>query len=404
MTLASVAQSHREDVLALLALLEEQANAVVFERDVEVACIIAAFLSRNNVSVVGAPGVGKTFLGRVLTGLISGLDGDHYFETQLAPRSDPADLFGAHTTAALRAGQFTRNTEHMLPRARVAHISEFWNAPDAAVAPLNSMLNEGWFYNGGSRESVDLSTLIIDSNGMPPAGHALADRFAIWLVTKPLQSATSVEAMLRGADERTIATGTARRPNVDPVIAWAQIEQAQRAVARIPVGRDAIEALVRLRFKLADASVFPSDRRLVAALGVMKAAAFRAGRAEVTPDDMGMLVHVLWTKPAEIPKVQREIYAVSNPLELLVMDLGVRLTEMQARYLAVVQMEDARDRKRNAVELHRKIMAVSRELVALRAQAKAANRRLDLYSPVRSGLRELGKACAEMVPEAETAP
>lgn len=375
-----------------LKAVEASANAQVFERPIETACLINALVSRSHVSVIGVPGVAKTFLADAIVGLIGELGPHDYFKTQLGPRSDPADLLGPHSPLALREGRFSRNTAHKLPRARIAHISEFWRAPDSARDDLLSIMNEGLFYNGEDPEDCPLSLLIADSNTMPEAGHALADRFTFWLVTKPIQGRGNVEAMLRGAVDRLASIGTTRRPSIsDPLITWAEIEQAQAEAARIPVSAAAINALAELRGSLISEGVMPSDRRLVACLPVMQAEAYLAGASVADLSHMKRLSNVLWTKPQDQPKVLRLIYGVSSPRDLQVLDLGDAVKDLVVSYGQIASLADVATRKRRALELHERVTAVGNDLLNIKDAAVADGQAIDLFPTLSATLGDLGR-------------
>lgn len=378
-------------IRARLAELEATANLVVLERQVEIACLINALLSRTHVSIVGTKGIAKTFLTDTLVGLIGGLGPEDYFKAQLGRRSDPADLLGPYTPAALREGRFSRHTAHKLPRARIAHVAEFWKAPDSARDDLLTILNEGWFFNGQAPEDCPLTTMIADSNEMPEGDHPLADRFTFWLVSTPIKGKGNVETMLRGAVDRLHATGTTRRPHVTPMITWAEIEQAQREVAAMPVSDEAITALQTLWSQLADAGINPSPRRLVACLPVMQANAWRSGSGVTSTDDMGILAHVLWTKPSQLPTVQRHIYEVASPLDIEALDLSVLVEELRSSYDALANTPDRDTRKSLALPLHDRATAVGEALLDIKARADAAGRRLDLFVPLSNELADLGR-------------
>lgn len=375
-----------------LRAVKAAANGVVFERPVEVDCFVNALVSRSHISVVGTKGVAKSFLADTIVGLIGGLGPHDYFRTSLGERSDPADLLGPHSPLALKAGLFSRNTAHKLPRARLAHVGEFWRASDSARDDLLSIMNEGWFFNGEKPEDCPLAVLVADSNTMPSLDHPLADRFTFWLVTKPLQGRGNVESMLRGAVDRLATIGTTRRPNIEaPLITWAEIEQAQADAARIPVSAAAIGALAELRSKLANEVVMPSDRRLVACLPVMQAEAYLAGAKEADLVHMKRLSNVLWTKPEDQPKVLRLIYAVSSPLDLQVLDLGDSVKELLYQYGQISTLADVTTRKRRGLELHERVTAVGNDLLDLNDAAVADGKSIDLFPTLSATLGDLGR-------------
>jgi MoxR-like ATPase len=196
-----------DEVRTSLARLEEAAKSEVLERDIEIRCLIASLLARLHMAVVGPPGSGKSFMVDTVAALIDGFGTEDYFRSQVGRRTEPDDLLGSYTLESLRAGRRRRDTTRKLPNAKVAVISEFWRAPDAATDDLRSIMQEHVFYNGGDAQPAPLCTLVVESNEMPESAHALADRFTFWLVVGHLVSHANRKAMLARAAERLHAVG-----------------------------------------------------------------------------------------------------------------------------------------------------------------------------------------------------
>lgn len=393
----------RLDTLAGLDALEKSAGAEVLERDIEIRCFIDALLGRLNMAVVGPPGSGKSYMVDVMAALIDGFGPEDYFRSQVGRRTEPDDLLGSYTLESLRAGRRRRDTTRKLPNARLAAISEFWRAPDSATDDLRSILQEHVFYNGGDAQPTQLCTLVVESNEMPEASHALADRFTFWLVVRHLVSPANRKIMLARAAERLAAVGNTYQPVVAPVIAWADIEAAQREVAAITVGEQVRDALGDLWTGLHREAIYPSDRRLNACLGVMQAEAYRAGRDEVTTDDMALLPHVLrWAKPDQMPKLQRLVYAISSPHDLLALDLSDRIDKLAGDYKRALAEPDVSARKRRLIATHMDVAGdrrtgrngVTQDLVALRDTAESEGRQLSLYPALASRARGLARQLA----------
>lgn len=395
--------------------LRTAANVALLEREVEIDCLINALLSRSHICMLGTTGVGKTFLSDTFVALIRGIDGEEYFRSQLGRRSDPADILGPHSLPALNAGRWERDTTRKLARAKLAIIGEFWKAPDSARDDLLSILNEGIFYNGGIAEECPLSTLIVDSNEMPEPGHPLADRFTFWVITPPIAGRGNVLAMLQGAAERLRTVGTTTHPFVTPVIGWPEIRIAQHEVTQVKIPDEVLTALVDLRFKLNEAGIFPSERRLVSCLGVLQAEAYRAGRSEAGAEDMTLLAHVLWTKPTELVTVQRQIFAVSSPLDLKLLELSDAIEALDAEYSRALAISDAPTRKRRLIQLQIQLVGdVDPDTGALKKRGyahdlvdtrdAAGGRTLALYAPLAARMRGLGDRLFDSMTPLSTSP
>lgn len=390
------------DLQSLFEKFEAAANDVLLERETEVSCVRNALLTRSHVFFLGAPGVAKTFLSRVVVGLIDGLGPEDYFDWEMGRFSDPAEILGPHDPRELKQGRFVRNTSHKLPRARIGHIGEIWKTSSATANYLLSLTNERLFYNGGADgpERAPLCTLLCDSNETPEHTADLAalwDRMTFRVPTRPVQGRGNRERMLRAAAGRFAATGSASEPVVTPVLAWSDIEAAQEEVRRVVVGDVVYEALIDLVEELGKAGVVPSERRQVSCLWVLMAEAWRARRSEAVVADMAALTHVLWSRREEIPKVQRLVFSVASPWDSEAMDLSDRVETLAVQVERLVRDAGTASRRRDALDTHERLAAEAQRLVDLKDQAEAAGQALQLLTPLSNRILALTRSIYPLV-------
>lgn len=375
-----------------LDAFEVAANGELLERSVEISVFTLALLSRSHVFMRAIPGVAKTFLARTMVALIGGLAEEDYFQTDLGRFSDPAEFLGPHDPRLLREGRFERDTTRMLPRARIAHLGEIGTASPATSNYLRSLMTERRFKNGRAMEHANLVTLICDANETlenVPDLRALWDRLTFRVLTQRVQGRGNREAMLRAAVARRAATGSATEPNVRPVISWSDIEQAQLLTRSVELPDEVYTALCDLYADLVTHGVYPSDRRLADATGVVQASAARSGRAVATPKDLAPLAHVLWTREEERHTVWTAVYGVASPHDAAALRLNDDVQDLAAHVADVVAAGDEPTRLREAVEAHKKLKMAANSLVALRAQAAAAGGRLELFAPLSAQILSL---------------
>lgn len=375
----------------------DAANAVVLENTVAVSCLVNAFVSRSHTCLIGISGVGKSFLCDTIVGLIDGIP--RFFRTQLASGSDAAELLGTYSVPGIREGRFERVTTNRLPESDVAVITEFWRAAPAANDGVLSMMNEGLFYNGGAEPMSADPIVIIDANSMPERGDPRADRVTFWVVIEPIKGRGNLTTMLSDAAERVRATGTTTKPMVTPVITWSEVLRAQAEATQVRISDPTKKALVALFEKLADEGIYPSPRRLVSCLRVLQAEAWLHGRAVTAPEDMTLLSHVLWSEPAQYATVLDLISAVSDPHNAAVLKLKPTVEKLEEAAEEVYQILDPPTLRREAINLHKRVTAVSRTLVEIKAAAAAEGTYPELFDALAARVNAMGRRLWDLVPE-----
>jgi hypothetical protein len=171
-------------------------------------------------------------------------------------------------------------------------------------------------------------------------------------------------------------------------------------VSAVKIPADIHVALADLWSALAREGIYPSDRRLNSCLSAMQAEAYRAGREEVSVDDMTLLPYVLrWAKPDQLPKLQRLVYAVSSPYDLRALDLSDKIDKMSQEYEQLLTVADVPNRKRGMIGLHVKVSGdrktgrtgIGHDLKKLRESAAADGRQVALYAPLAARAKALGQ-------------
>jgi MoxR-like ATPase len=380
-----------------LDTLEHMTNGIVFERTVEIRCAINAMLSGRHMAMIGAPGIAKSFLTRTLVKLISDITDGEYFEWFVGKFSTPEELLGPHSLKALEQDHYLRNTDHKLPQAKVAFIDEVFNASSALLNTLLPILNERLFFNNGAPLELPLRAVFVASNSRPEAGSELAalwDRIAFRCHVQPIKNEGNFDAMLKAAAARRSAI----RPDVAPVISWAELETAAESVKDVEISQDVFDALNGLRTQLQRENIFPSERRFVECLPIIQANAYRAGRTVAEVDDMRLLAHVLWNDFKEQPVVQKMVFELANPLDKQAMEMMDDVENLATQVEAILRDHDnSQERNRKAIEVHGKLEEAASDLAKLRKQAKAEGRKSEVMEPLRQRILGLTRKLLQEV-------
>ncbi len=286
-------------LLQLQQLREELRARFVERQDVVDGCL-AALISGEHVLFLGPPGTAKSALVRFLAHALGG----NYFARHITRQTLPDELLGPVSFQSLDEGCFTHASAGMLPEAHLALVDSVFRATSAVLNILLPLMDERVVVNGGAPVPVPLVSLFGTATELPEddAQEALFDRFLLRFELEYLQRPSSLRAVL-----------TAPEPIASTMLGMEALRAIQENVARVKLTEDTLEALLVLRDTLKDAGVVASDRRWKKSLRLVQATAFVAGETQTCPEDLSLLVHVLWRHPRESPRVSRLVTKLINP-------------------------------------------------------------------------------------------
>ncbi len=266
------------------------------EREGEIMGLMLAMIARQHVMLLGVPGTGKSAL---VNDLCAALQGAKHFQWLLTRYSVPDEVFGTLSLAGLKEDKFRRITTNKLPEAEIAFLDEIWKANSAVLNALLTLVNERKFHNDGQVVDVPLEMLVGASNELPESEElsALYDRFLFRFQVMPIQSGYSFGKML--------APDTSHNERYwdDKGITLEQLHTAQAAAADLSVDPGVIDALYEIKRECEREAIAVSDRRWKASLSAMRAAAWLDGEVSVSKPHLDVLRDIIWSEPAQRPKV-----------------------------------------------------------------------------------------------------
>ena len=282
-----------------LQQIQQCLNRKFYDRETEVEALMTALLSRQHILFIGPAGTGKSALSSMLGEII---EGSRYFQHLLTPFSTPEELFGVLSLKDLEQGIYRRNTSGMLPESHFSFIDEIFKANSAILNSLLTLINERVFYNNGVPIPSPLMTLVGSSNEYIEEGEgleALFDRFLLRYEVDYIREEESFISMLKDDKEITVP-----RLTLEELLH----HQERAAAVRIP---DAIyQTMAKIRTKLRDEGIRPSDRRYKQSLSLLRAKAYLDGRFEVNRSDMAILTHVLWETVDQKEKTREILHEI----------------------------------------------------------------------------------------------
>ena len=284
-----------------LQQIQQCLNNKFYDREAEIEALMTALLSRQHILFIGPAGTGKSALSSMLGEMV---EDSMYFQHLLTPFSTPEELFGVLSLKDLEQGIYKRNIERMLPEAHFAFIDEIFKANSAILNSLLTLINERIFYNNGVPVAAPLMTLVGSSNEYIEEGEgleALFDRFLLRYEVDYIREENSFISMLKNEQEITV-----------PKLTLSELFHHQERVKAIGISDSIYKTLAKVRTKLRDEGIRPSDRRFKQSLSLLRAKAYLDGRSDVSRADLVVLKHALWETVEQREKTEEILYAIAH--------------------------------------------------------------------------------------------
>jgi MoxR-like ATPase len=339
------------DLPARFAQLSAALNGELLERREEIDCALRALVAGCSFFMVGEPGIAKSLLARRVHAYISDAE---FFDHDMDRFSVPEDVFGPRSLSAMKEDRWERAVEGTLVTADFAMLDELFEASSALLKSLLRALNERTFHQGTEIIPMRLTTVFVASNAIPtdPRLAAIYDRLLIRRQLHRVHDTGNFVTMLTAI----------RDEKPDSILSWEDVLTAQREATRVVLPDEVLTAVATIRRNLADEDIYPSDRRFVDAMRVVRATAWLDGCAVAEPEHLRCLQDMLWQMPEQFPTVTVVIDRVLEPL--------ISEIDKLIRDVADVRGQVRRglpdlDRKRLATELADKIRDARRHLRAI---------------------------------------
>lgn len=359
--------------------LRTELQTRLIERSTIIETSILALVSRLHHFQLGEPGVAKSHSVRSLVDLIDGLDGSDYFEVLLTRFSAPEEVFGPYDLNALEDSRFARNTDQMAPVAKFWFLDEVFKSNPSLLNAFLWALNERKFRNDGLVADLPLWSMFCASNELPEGEelNALYDRIHFRHKIKRIQEPGNFINMLK------LQTVESKK-----VLTWEEVEIAAHEASQVEIPTDVLEALQRVRTDLRADGIEPTDRRFRECLKVIRAAAWIDGEGVADIEHLRPLAHMLWTTEDEIPRVERMLLELANPLDkeaIALLEVVDKLAEDLDKVLSDKDM-DSTLRNKRGVELHNKVDKAKDDLARLMGMTEKSKRKSAKVEEVRQRL------------------
>lgn len=293
-------------IKAKLALLLEQLNYGLVDREATMKSALLSVLAGENMLLIGPPGTAKSLVARRISKIFNEnnqADTTTYFEYLLTKFSTPEEIFGPLSISELKADRFKRNTDGYLPSVKIAFLDEVFKASSSILNALLTIMNERIYHNGTKAEDVPLRALIAASNELPTGQEelsALYDRFLV----RSFVDYISANKLLHLFD-------LSEEVEIQDPLTQEDLNWLDDTIKNITISAEIRKAILEIWEKHKDTfkedrREVLSDRRFTKVIKLLRVSAATNDRSEVDLSDVLLLKDCLWNHPDNAKKM-REI-------------------------------------------------------------------------------------------------
>lgn len=253
-------------------------NLKLIERKEVVALLILALYSKQNIFLVGEPGVSKTYMMK----LLASLTGFRDYDVNLAEISSPKEMFGT-------LKQLSDTEYKSILNCEIGLLDEIFKARESGI--LNSLLNimrDKKFTLEGKKLNLPLRMIIGASNEFPKGDElqAFDDRFGIRYFVRRIYDEKNFMSYWKENYDKSIEFRNK--------ITTEEIDEVDSLIEYID-DSEAVDAFVQhFRTKVMEEKLSFSDRAFGDAKKILKVSALLNGRTELDVSDVFLFNHIGW--------------------------------------------------------------------------------------------------------------
>lgn len=279
------------DVDVLLGSVRNALNERFVSRSNVVEGLLLGLAAGQHVMLEGPAGIAKT---SIVEALASFVDDSNFklFSAQLAKGTREEELFGPlHIEKLRKDAVYLYHTAGKLPDCHIAILDETYRGSPSLMPRMFSVLNERKFYNGSHFIKCPLRMAVGTTNFMTEDEELLPfkDRWLINIKVAPLSSPAERVQMLM------LSEGHITTPDTPQCINLGHLNKLDALVNSCRMSKEMLDLYETIasevKEKVGNLTLALTDRRLVWASRLAKAAAVLDGRTSVEARDLASTMY-----------------------------------------------------------------------------------------------------------------
>lgn len=266
------------------------------EREEILRLMILAIFAKQHIFLIGPPGVGKTYLLKIILSMV---EDAKLWEIQMTKDTKEKNLFGDENTPI---------EETMMNGSQFFFFDEMFKATDDLLVSTLTVWNERYYTHKGKSVEIPVYSLFAASNEIPFTEkiEPFIDRLLIWYEIRRIQKPENFLRYLRGDfDKSKDLSWKFNIETIDFVYA--------KAMSEVKFSKESEKKYLQLKDAILKDGIPISDRKLGEKfiISALKVSAFLNNRREIDYSDLMLILHMAWSKGVdERDKLREVVYSV----------------------------------------------------------------------------------------------
>jgi len=342
--------SDEEGIVTFQKSIRERAAIVIkeleqktIEREVLSRILLLALLSKSNIFLIGAPGVAKSYILKLVSNCI--VDGK-YFEYLVSPTTKPVELLGVPYEA--ENGEIRYNTKDSVVDSHIVFLDELYKGNSSIMNAMLGIASDNREYHqrgsgDGGVVKTEVRCLMSASNEFPSSEELAAfdDRLHIKYEVLRISAKENFLRFMRGEFDKTHTFSTG--------FSIAELDTISMLSEYVQVPSYIDDILYRFRERYIREKLKASDRKIGNTARIMKVSAFCNGRSEIDISDLFLLLHTTWSDYYERDRVREVCFDIFFKSEDFYKSEITKLDNMLDEQFGVIEsrMEDVLHKRVN---------------------------------------------------------
>ncbi|AGL03257.1 AAA family ATPase [Desulfoscipio gibsoniae] len=320
----------QNDILKKIVHTEDYLNSFFLERETLISLLLLTIFSKQNMFILGKPGVAKTELVNQASLMIKNA---RIFRYLLTKYTTPEEIFGSISLGKLKEDRFYRKIDNKLADVEIGFIDEIFKGNSSILNSLLMIANEKIFINDNEVVNVPLISLFGASNEIPDDEEmeelqALYDRFTIKYIAEPIKDFRNFSRLLLSGDKPA--------PVADSMLLdLDELSIIYDESQNITPDQDILNLIYKIREYCYENNHYVSDRKFRNTVKVLKVCAYVNGRSSIIAEDLFIMPYMIWEKPEDFLTIKQDVQNIlfDHIFNSILSKISIRVSDSFAKFL-----------------------------------------------------------------------